>query len=78
MREVKGITSDMGCVVSNGSVLNGECHFDKNKDITSSQQNLYDINLLLCVQYTADDGQKTCPKHIEFYSKNKFEKLVLL
>jgi hypothetical protein len=23
-----------------------------------------------------DDGQKTCPKHVEFYSKNKFEKLV--
>jgi hypothetical protein len=26
--------------------------------------------------WTPDDGQKTCPKHIEFYSKNKFEKLV--
>jgi hypothetical protein len=25
-----------------------------------------------------DDGQKTCPKHVEFYSKNKFEKLVHL
>jgi len=24
------------------------------------------------------DGQKTCPKHVEFYSKNKFEKLVHL
>jgi len=32
---------------------------------------------LLCLQYyTPDDGQKTCPKHVEFYSKNKFEKLV--
>jgi hypothetical protein len=28
--------------------------------------------------YTTDDGQKTCPKHVEFYSKNKFEKLVRL
>jgi len=28
--------------------------------------------------YTPDDGQKTCPKHVEFYSKNKFEKLVYL
>jgi hypothetical protein len=27
---------------------------------------------------TPDDGQKTCPKHVEFYSKNKFEKLVHL
>jgi len=34
---------------------------------------------LLCVQFWApDDGQTNCPKHVEFYSKNKFEKLVLL
>ena len=24
------------------------------------------------------DQQKTCPKHVDFYSKNKFEKLVRL
>ena len=49
------------------------------KSLASSQQNLYYIYLLLCVQYqTPDDGQKTCPKHVEFYSKNKFEKLVQL
>jgi len=41
--------------------------------------NLYDRHLLLCVQWkTPDDGQRNCPKHIEFYSKNKFEKLVHL
>ena len=35
--------------------------------------------LLLCIQWkTPDDGQRTCPKHVEFYSKNKFEKLVHL
>ena len=34
---------------------------------------------LLCVQWkTADDGQRNCPKHAVFYSKNKFEKLVHL
>ena len=34
---------------------------------------------LLCVQWkTPDDGQRNCPKHVEFYSKNKFEKLVYL
>ena len=34
---------------------------------------------LLCVQWkTPDDGQRNCPKHVEFYSKNKFEKLVPL
>jgi len=27
---------------------------------------------------TPDDGRKNCPKHAEFYSKNKFEKLVHL
>jgi len=28
---------------------------------------------LLCVQWkTPDDGQRNCPKHVEFYSKNKF------
>ena len=35
--------------------------------------------LLLCMQYqTPDDGQKTCPKRVDFYSKNEFEKLVHL
>jgi len=34
---------------------------------------------MLCVQWrTPDDGQKNCPKHVEFYYKNKFEKLVHL
>jgi hypothetical protein len=47
--------------------------------LASSQHNLYDIYLLLCVQgYTPNDGQKTCPKQVEFYSKNKFVKLVHL
>jgi len=27
---------------------------------------------------TPDDGQRNCPKHVEFYPKNKFEKLVHL
>ena len=25
-----------------------------------------------------DEGQRNCPKHVEFYYKNKFEKLVHL
>jgi len=34
---------------------------------------------LLCVQgKTPDDEQRNCPKREEFYSKNKFEKLVHL
>jgi len=40
---------------------------------------LYDLYhiLLLCVQWkTPDDGQRNCPRRVEFYSKNKFENLV--
>ena len=34
---------------------------------------------LPCVQWnTPDDGQKNCPKHVEFHSNNKFEGLVHL
>ena len=34
---------------------------------------------MLRVQWkTPDDGQRKCPKHVEFYSKNIFEKLVHL
>ena len=34
---------------------------------------------LLCVQWkTRDDGNRNCPKYVEFHSKNKFEKLVNL
>jgi len=34
---------------------------------------------LLCVQWkTDDDGERNCSKHVEFYSKNKFENLVHL
>ena len=39
----------------------------------------HDLYVLLCVQWkTPDDGQRKCPKHVEFYSKNKFEKLLHL
>ena len=34
---------------------------------------------IVCVQWkTPDDGQRNCPKHVEFHSKNKLEKLVHL
>jgi len=36
-------------------------------------------NIAVCtVKKTPDDGQRNSPKHVEFYSKNKFEKLVNL
>jgi hypothetical protein len=42
-------------------------------------EKLYDIHH--CSVYsekTPDNGQRNCPKHVEFHSKNKFEKLVHL
>ena len=36
----------------------------------------YTIDVVQCK--TLDDGQRNCPKHVELYSKNKFEKLVYL
>jgi len=34
---------------------------------------------LLCVQWkTPDDGERNCPRHVEFHSMNKFEKSVHL
>ena len=43
------------------------------------QQNIKKKKTLLCVQWkTTDDGQRNCPKYVEFHSKNKFEKLVHL
>ena len=41
--------------------------------------NLYDIyHCSVYSEKTPDDGQRNCPKHVEYYSKNKFEKLVHL
>jgi len=33
---------------------------------------------LCSIHPTPDDGRRNCPKHVEFHSKNKFEKLVHL
>jgi hypothetical protein len=34
--------------------------------------------IAMCTVKTPDDGRRNCPKHAEFHSKNKFEKLVHL
>ena len=45
----------------------------------SCQQTCMTYTTAVCVHWkTPDDGQNNCPKHVEFYSKNKFEKLVHL
>jgi len=41
--------------------------------------NMYDIyHFCVYSAKTPDDEQRNCPKHVEFYSKNKFEKFVHL
>jgi hypothetical protein len=41
--------------------------------------NLYDIyHCCVYSEETPDNGQRNCSKHVEFHSKNKYEKLVHL
>jgi len=42
----------------------------------SCQQTCMTCTFAVCTVKTPDDGQRNCLKHVEFYSKNKFEKLV--
>jgi len=45
----------------------------------SCQQTSMTYKVAVCtVEKTSDDGQRNCPTHVEFHSKNKFEKLVPL
>jgi len=46
--------------------------------VASCQQTCMTYTIAVCQWKTPDDGQRNCPKHVEFYSKNKFEKLVHL
>ena len=34
--------------------------------------------IAVCTVKTPGDGQRNCPKNVEFYSKNKFEKFMRL
>ena len=34
--------------------------------------------IVVCTVKSPDDGQRDCKRHVDFYSKNKFEKLVYL
>jgi len=47
--------------------------------LASCQQTCMTYTTAVCtVKKTPDDGQRNCPKHAEFYCKNKFEILVHL
>jgi len=43
-----------------------------------TQQTCMTYHYCVYSKKTPDDRQRNCPKHVEFYSKNKFEKLVHL
>ena len=47
--------------------------------LASCQHTCMTYIIAVCtVEKTPDDGQRNCPKQVEFHSKNKFEKLVHL
>jgi len=51
------------------------CHYACSQAVSKP---VWHIPLLRVQWKTPDDEQRNCPKHVEFYSKNKFEKLVHL
>jgi len=46
--------------------------------LPNCQQTFMTYTIAMFTVKTPDDGQRNCPKHVEFYSKNKFEKSVHL
>jgi hypothetical protein len=73
------------CTHSNGICHTGlltTCKQDQDGTSSSCSQALskpvWHIPLLCVQRKTPDDGQRNCPKHVEFHAKNKFEKLVHL
>ena len=48
--------------------------------LASCQQTCMTYTIAVCTvkKKTPDDGKRNCPKHVEFPSKNKFEKLMHL
>jgi len=76
------------CTHSNGVCHTGSptvCEQDRDRTAVPSWSCLQAVSKpvwhipLLCVRWkTPDYGQRNCPKHVEFHSKNKFEKLVHL
>jgi len=41
--------------------------------LASCQQTCMTYTIAVCTVKTPDDGQRNSPKHVEFYSNNKFE-----
>jgi hypothetical protein len=64
------------------TLSNGICHTAIEQDqcvpFWSFSITVWHIPLLSVQWITPDDGQRNCPKHVEFHFQNKFEKLVHL
>jgi len=58
--------------------LDGHLHSSVLILLASCQQTCMTYTIAVFTVKTPDDGQRNCPKHVEFYSKNKFENLVHL
>ena len=59
--------------------MHREIYFQQNqRDSLISQIYFWNRTLHFSDRFSVHDGQKTCPKHVDFYSKNKFQKLVQL
>ena len=56
--------------------VSGRIHPDPARKLSADMCDIYHC----CVysEKNPDDGQRNCPKHVEFYSKNKFEKIMHL
>ena len=68
------------CTHSNG-ICHTDCEQDQDSILIPFQAVCKTVRHIpfLCVPWkTPDDGQRNCPKHVEFHSKNKLEKLVHL
>jgi len=76
------------CTHSNGTCLTGfltACEQDQFGTAVPSwscpqavSKPVWHIALLSLQWITPDDGQRNCPKHVEFHFQNKFKKLVHL
>ena len=54
------------------------CHTGLRTACEQDKQTCMTYAIAVCTVKTHDDGQRNCPKHVEFKSKNKFEKLAHL
>ena len=65
-------------ICTNSSNLFLECEQEHLLLLASCQQTCMTYTTAVCTVKNSDSGQGNSPKHVEFHSKNKFEKIVHL